>query len=269
MGKKSIVITTMEEKLLPYGFHYTKYQNGRWTFSRKVDGVSQNVFIQKGMWADNDYVLEINTSVSPTLLRIRDFIKDTSYDSDFFEFYNEEERRDVLEELGDLVIRYGVEKLKELSVIEEHYEATLEMNKKLFREQEILTRKFMERHGLNRTDEEAVMLAVKDELKVILEEKYEKVQDKLVELAAVYGNMLIDKMGGRWEYSEVIGTTTINKIPLFTSNPVMRSFVQFWENKDADLVLKEYKVDVLHFNQWLTDCRNVYGKDWQPPRLEK
>lgn len=269
MGKKSIVITTIEKKLSPYGFHYTKYQGGRWTFSRDVEGISQNVFVHKGMWGNDYYILEINTSASQAPLRVHDITKDARYNNDFFEFHSEEERRKVLETMADIVIQYGIDIMNERCVMKEYFEPTQEMHKELFEEHDSLANKFMERHGLSNMEEEAVLLAIKEDLETIKDEKYEQVQNQLLEIAAVYGNMLINRMGGRWGYSKFYKTTGIEKMPIFVTYPVLRIIVELWEKKDGDTVLKKYGNDVMIFLQWVAECRQAYGPDWQPPSLTK
>lgn len=269
MGKKSIVITIIEEKLSPYGFHYTKYQGGRWTFSREVEGISQNVFIHKGMWGDNEYLLEISTSASPTPLRIRDFVKSSIYHTDFLEFHGEDERKKVLELIGDIVIRYGIDKLNELNVMEEHCEITTEMHIKLFEEHESLINKFMDEYGLSDMTEDDVVPVLREEWESMLEIEYEQARNKLVELAAVYGTLLINRMGGIWEYSSKYKTTSIHKIPLFVSYPILEIIVELWEKKESGLIIKKYGNDVMYFLRWVTNCRQAYGPDWQPPTLTK
>lgn len=269
MGKKSIVINIIEEKLSPYGFHYTKYQDGRWTFSREVDGICQNAIIQRGRRGNDYYLLEINTSASPTLLRMSAFVKCLKYQSDFFEYHNEKERREVLEELGDIVIRYGIDKLNELNAMEEHCEITTEMHIKLFEEHESLINKFMDEHGLSDMTEDDVVPVLREEWESMLEFEYEQARNKLVELAAVYGTLLINRMGGIWEYSPKYKTTSIHKIPLFVSYPILEIIVELWEKKESGLIIKKYGNDVMYFLRWVTNCRQVYGPDWQPPSLTK
>lgn len=269
MGKKSIVITTIEEKLSSYGFHYNKYECGRWTFSRDVEGISQNVFVQKGMWGNDYYILEINTSASQAPLRVHDITKDARYNNDFFEFHSEEERRKVLETMADIVIQYGIDIMNELNVIEERYDATQEMHKKLFQEHDLLVDKFLERHGISNLEEEAVLPVIQDEWQLVLQAEYKEIQDKLVELAAVYGTMLMKRVGGRWRYSKLYKSTDIEKMPIFVTYPVLDILVQLWVKKEVDSVTQRYKKDVMIFLQWVAECRQAYGPDWQPPSLTK
>lgn len=111
MGRKNIVVDIMEKKLSSYGFTYEGYEDLRWTFRRKENERWQEVVVQKSAWA-KEYTLEIRTEVKPAALRIPDFVNDDKYTYDWLEYGDKEEQKKVLEELGDIIIKYGLDVLE-------------------------------------------------------------------------------------------------------------------------------------------------------------
>lgn len=147
----------MEKRLFSYGFRYEKHENLSWVFSREVDGLTQHIIIQRSQWG-GAYFLAID--VDDPQLRIREMTDyDPRYPSDSLEFGNEEERCKVVNQMADIDIKYDIDKLSEKIKIKKNMvkpvKATTEM------------------HG----------------------RKYEDVQDKLIELTSVFGNILIEKVG--------------------------------------------------------------------------
>lgn len=263
MKKKTIVVEIIEEMLSPYGFHFLENKDFRTYFCRDVEGVRQNVIIQKS-YISNDYVLELSTSADPSPLRTRDFVRDpNAYDvSDFLSYSNEAERREVLKKIGNIVIKYGIDNLNSRCVIVKHYKATPEMQIKLFEERDILTEHFMKRLEISRFVDKAVLSAIKTELEATMNEEYEQIQHKLVELAAVFGNLLIRRLGGKWKYNKNTQRTSIDIKPLYPGEPIAQNFVDYWEKKDADAVMKDYGFKITHYFDWINECQDAYGQEW-------
>lgn len=264
MGKKSVVVEVIKEKLSPYGFEYVGYECLRWTFSRKVNDVAQWVVIPKSYYS-NDYTLEISTEVEATPLRIPEFIQDPKYRQyEFINYKNPEEQRRVLEFIGDIVIKYGLDVLNENSKGEKpkYYEATPEMYRKLQEEKEILTQKFMRRYGLDSLTPDKVLPYIKKELAETFDKEYEEVQVKLVELGAVYGNMIIDEIGWRWK-TDQMGWTGVDKVPSYVIWDVNQRFSNYYLKKDADLPRKDYQDLRDSCDDRIMRLKKAYGEKWK------
>lgn len=265
MVKKNIIIKIMENRLAPYGFKYAKYQDGRWTFSREEAGVKQNVVIQR-IPGGKDACLEIDVDDYP--LRIREITNnDPKYSSDFLSFKNEEDFTDVLNTMADIVIEYGIDKLnekaKEKKAIIKYFEPTIQMYKKLYNESTSLSQQFTDRyHAADFTDEETIQLIGK-ELKGIQGRNYEEIQDKLVELASVYGNLLIKKLGGRWKYNKISGVTQVD-ITLQRGWAVLEPVIRCWQDGSIKFIKEEYHFVCDDTINWVKECRKIGGDDWKP-----
>ncbi|WP_277406939.1 hypothetical protein [Lacrimispora xylanisolvens] len=268
MGKKSIVVEVMKKRLAPYGFQYADYEGYRWRFSRELDGLIQSVVIQKS-YHGNDYTLEMDNGY--WFGRSREITDDPNCKLDFLPFYNEEEQIAVLNKLLDLVEQYGLKKLEEkaeesrakIKEMEEWLYPTPEMYKKLYEENSKLTQNFMEQYYTDKLSEEDMLLLLKRELEKIKGEPYEDVQDKLIELASVYGNMFIKKVGGCWKYIERDGLSGVD-ITLYHWCDILQELVKIWQREDAELILNYYNDNCNGIIRWVRSCRKLHGEDWQP-----
>ncbi|MBE7718039.1 MAG: hypothetical protein E7243_00780 [Lacrimispora celerecrescens] len=268
MGKKSIVVEVMKKRLAPYGFQYADYEGYRWRFSRELDGLIQSVVIQKS-YHGNDYTLEMDNGY--WFGRSREITDDPNCKLDFLPFHNEEEQIAVLNRLLDLVEQYGLKKLEEkaeesrakIQEMEEWLYPTREMYKKLYEENSVLTQKFIEQHNADKLSEEDMLLLLKKELEKVKGEPYEEVQDKLIELASVYGNMFIKKVGGRWKYTESDGLSGVD-ITLYHWRDVLQELVRIWQREDVELILNYYYDNCNGIIKWVRTCRKSHGEDWQP-----
>ena len=268
MGKKSIVIEVMKKRLAPYSFQYADYEGYRWRFSRKVDGLIQSVVIQKS-YHGNDYTLEMDNGY--WFGRSKEITGDPNCKLDFLPFHNEEEQIAVLNRLLDLVEQYGLKKLEEkaeesrakIQEMEEWLYPTREMYKKLYEENSVLTQKFIEQHNADKLSEEDMLLLLKKELEKVKGEPYEEVQDKLIALASVYGNMFIKKVVGRWKYTESDGLSGVD-ITLYHWRDVLQELVRIWQREDVELILNYYYDNCNGIIKWVRTCRKSHGEDWQP-----
>ena len=264
---KNIVVKIMEERLSEYGFRYEKYEAFRWTFSREVKEIKQYVVIQKDIWGGSSYILEIYTSAPSKSLRVPEFVKDKKYNSDFFDFENEDERIAVLNEIADIVIQYGIDELNKRSIPVKIYCPTDMMNQKLYEDQAILTQNYCKKHNIAELSENDILPLLKRDLEECYEDTYEQVQDKLVELAAVYGNLIISKIGGQWRYNKHLKNVCFDSKPLYPGYPVLSLFVSFWQEKNADKMVENYMYTVSDYQDWVLQCKQEYGEDWEPNQI--
>jgi hypothetical protein len=217
----------------------------------------------------NDYTLEMDNGY--WFGRSRKITDDPNCKLDFLPFNNEEEQIAVLNRLLDLVEQYGLKKLEEkaeesrakIKEMEEWLYPTPEMYKKLYEENTVLTQKFIEQHNADKLSEENMLLLIKKELEKVKGEPYETVQDKLIELASVYGNIFIKKVGGRWDHRVLNGITSVD-ITLLRQCDILKDLVRIWQSEDAELILNDYYNNCNKIIKWVRVCRKLHGEDWQP-----
>ncbi|MBQ9926731.1 MAG: hypothetical protein IJO65_02030 [Lachnospiraceae bacterium] len=251
---KSIVIRTIEDKLSAYGFTYINYNSCRWTFCREIDGISQNVVIQKDVWGGKTYRLELNSSVHQKILGLSDLSDDLRYCLDEIEYKDEKEQVAVLGEICDLVIKYGLDKSNNVVGVRRKHEVTSDMERKVFEENTLMTQNFLDRNRLCSLNRRDIFPIMKKELEEIYKKPYEQIVDKLLELAAVYGNMIIEVIGGSWN------DRGIERQPFYKGYPVLKRLVTAWEEKKAEILVRTFVAIVQQYQKWVKNCLKQFGK---------
>ena len=264
MKRRSVVIETIEKKLSPYGFSYSGYEGLRWTFSRDMNGNIQYVVIQKSNWGDS-YYLEIFTSTNQQMLRVPD-ITGNPRDFECLFYQNEKEQVEVLSKLANIVICYGLDKFNTIKPVKT-YGITLEMKQKLFEEKQFMVEKFLEENQFTDLDDERVLQVLQEKLKKLQEKEYEEVKDNLVEIAAVYGELIVQSVGGKWEHNN--GITGIAPIPVYIRVIPISDILRAWKATGSSALLQEYIAKLLEIYQYIDRCRAVYGRDLVLPKPYK
>lgn len=262
---RSIVVKIMEKRLGEYGFRYEKYEACRWTFSREIEGIKQKVVIQKDIWGDSSYILEVYASALGRSLRVRE-LTNGKYTSDYFEFKNDDERVAVLNEIADIVIQYGIAELNKRNKPVKRYDPTDIMYQKLYEDQEILTQNYLKKCNISQLSEKDILPMLKKDFEECYDKTYEQAQEKLVELSAVYGNLIINRIGGQWRYDKIRKDTCLCSKPLYVYYPVLGLIVSYWQAKNAEEMIKNYMDTVLGYEEWVLQCKQVYGEKWEPTK---
>ena len=265
MEMKNIVVERMEERLSKYGFWYKEYKDYRWKFIREVEGVIQSIVIQRSRWGKS-YTLEIDAGYGS--YRPQDITNDPEYNLDFLDFNSKEEQISALNRLLDVVEKFGLKKLEkiiqEAKATGELIRPTNYMYKKLYENNSMLMQQFVERNHAEGLAEDGILQILKKELEIIKGKDFEMIQNKLIELASVYGNMLIRKVGGRWEYNEYNDRVIMNlDIPLYPGYPLLDWFIERWQKGEEDLIIEEYNIKCSEIINWARACRKLHGDDWQ------
>lgn len=138
------------------------------------------------------------------------------------------------------------------------------MERKLFEEKEILTQRFLERNQLANLDDERVLQVLQREIELLQGKEYEEVQDKLVEIAAIYGELIIESMGGEWEYRNE--KTYVENVPLCPQIIVLSDVALSWGMDDVATMIQTYIYLLVGLYQYIDYGRRTYGSDWIPPK---
>ena len=206
MKKKKIILEIMEEPLKKYGFKYDEnglYKgSGTWEFTRVIDGITQGFFIQQSNFSKLLY-LNIYTSLKPVGLRLGgpefggDMLKKRwIYETDL-DFKN------IITEYLDIIIKYGIDKLLEMSIIPKII-ITKEMAEKLFLNHKELNKKFVEENNIFVEGDIKNKLIKWLELtgEIILKNKgsdFDEVKEIMIEAAAFLGEHVKKEVNGEWD----------------------------------------------------------------------
>ncbi len=211
--------------------------------------------------------LEVYASASGRSLRVRDLVTYKKYTSDYFEFKNDDERIAVLNEIADIVIQYGIDELNKRSQSVKIYFPTDVMNQKLYENQDVLTQNYIRKYNISQLSEKDVLPMLKKDLEECYDKPYEHVQERLIELSAVYGNLIINKIGGQWQYDKIHKQVSFDSKPLYVNYPVLSLLVSYWQEKNAEQMIKNYVDTILGYQEWVQQCKQAYGEEWEPDRI--
>ena len=123
----------------------------------------------------------------------------------------------MLNTLGDHFVKRLIPRLPELCIPECAYQDTKEMHLKLYQEKDKLINQFLLRHQINSFYEtDTIMQKLLQGAEWIKDKPFEEVENILVEMAAVYGTVIIQNIGGEWGELEQ-GYIKIKELPSTTS----------------------------------------------------
>lgn len=260
MLTKKVLINTLGAKIAPYGFAYDGFEGNVWRFLRTINGEKQYINVKK----KNDYSFNVHL---PSRLRKCDL-----GDLVCHSCKNDEELTALLNLLGDHIIRRALPELEKPAPEEVRldYTVTQEMYDRLDREKDRLVVQFMERHGLDREcGTDAVMGCLLREVGQMRGKPFRELEGEILELAAVYGEVLIRTVGGEWVREKdwmgadgektVVGNLTYE---YHSSNPL--DFICIGWRDGEMRVLRNYMSNLSDYRKWAAEQREEYGERWEP-----
>ncbi len=253
MNKTQIVKKIIGEKLIPFGFKYLKTDGICWTFIREakgikrcydpeIDVVKQYVIIQENRFGKM-LTVRFRTNVANELVGTElEALKKLNPNKPitWFEYSNEEEYEKVLLQLSEVIIKYGFEFLKQMS-IEEEIIPTKSMADKLYESHRELDDSFLSKHKIvsspqNLSDIEEWFQKLKQLIIVAAEKPYEDVKELFVEMAAFIGERNCELLGAKWFFEEEMQTPFTQRennqgMCFFPLNEVVGYYREYKRNK--------------------------------------
>lgn len=242
MNRLKIIKEIIGSRINPYGFKYLRYTHNRWTFRRTVDGVDQDIVIAKCIHSDNELRIEICTSVQQLGLEIRWITDNPKYAQKiYWKYENDEEYIRILEEFSDIMVKYCINKLDEISVPIHKYSPTPEMHYKLYNQNKDLVKDYIRKKGYT-IEQVNIGLALDSVVEAIQKnkgKKYEEVQDEFVEVSALYGTEMIHRYGGEWKYYNLQKVCAIIKMKgAYSTCNLLRTIVECWEEDNVEYIIE-------------------------------
>ena len=262
MQKVKIVEKVLGDRFAKHGFEFLgSVDRGMWEFKKISDNdIEQFIAIYMDRYDSGCVYLDIRSKYGQ--LRTLDFAPEPKYENkQVWIFRDDAEFAKALEEMGDIIEKYGYKKLDELGVPPYKFEPTHEMFVRLYENHKELSAKFMKDNNLK--DD----ITLKDSIDIIariVEERGERVLDdtskeKLLELAAFYGEQLIKEYKGNWEWIKINNSCKVNGMTnLSRSAYVLHEVFFTWEKESSERIMGYYKrmvendkVGYYHKNKWI------------------
>ena len=260
MLTKKVLINTLGAKIAPYGFAYDGFEGNMWRFVRNINGERQDITVKR----NSEYSFDVYL---PDRLRECDLDDLVCHSCK-----NDGELTALLNLLGDHIIRRALPELEKPAPEEVRleYTVTQEMYDRLDGEKDRLAVQFMERHGLDwECGTDAVMGCLLREVGQMRGKPFRELEGEILELAAVYGEVLIRTVGGEWvrekDWMGADGEKTVVGNPTYkyhSSNPL--DFVcKGW--RDGEMrILRNYMSNLSDYRKWAAEQREEYGECWEP-----
>ncbi|MDE7434820.1 MAG: hypothetical protein K2N01_03205 [Lachnospiraceae bacterium] len=246
MKKTQIIKEIVGKKIEPYGFKYLKTDGPCRIFMREEHG------IQRYYDPDDQIVrqyINIQESQYDTMLTVRfetdamtkwsefEILRELNPDkgSPWYIYTDEKSYRETLEILANIIVKYGLDFLKSISV-EESIIPTKKMAEDLSVRYKELDRAFIKEYHIDpvpksEKDIEEWFSVIREIFMQTSEYPYEEVKDLLVKIAAFMGERSCDLLSQNWIFpSHLKCPATSGGNPYFKVSP-LDVVVDIWKNK--------------------------------------
>ena len=222
MNKSKIIKKIVGEKLKDYGFLFLKADGLSQTFIKEAHGfrryynpetdvVKQYIIIWQHRFT-NAVTIHFKTDVSNKLVGKKlEVLRELNPDgSDWFKYSDDEEYEKVLTQLAEIIIKYGLDFLYQMS-IEEEITPTKAMADELYKNHRELDERFISKYKVNPvpqslSDVEEWFRKLGQMIIAATEKPYEEVKELLVEMAAFIGERNCEILGEKWFFEEELKT---------------------------------------------------------------
>lgn len=258
MQKTKIIKEIIGTALEPYGFKYQKTEGPCRIFVKTLEGIrryfdpdnttlNQYINIQDSNVESALYARISTNAYGKGIPRDLEELKSLNpYSAMPWAPYSDEESfRKCLMGISELLIKYGLPQLEEMSVEDEIVSNKI-MEKRLYDEHTRLEKTFLEKYHLKAIlkTEQDIDEMFKNIDKIIsdsCDKPYEEVKELLMMIAAYYGQRICDLTGAEWEYRGPAGVTKV--CTKFAYIPVLPGFVNVWRDKCSEASWKHFDYD--------------------------
>ncbi len=242
MNKEKYIKDIIGKTVKDYGFEKFLYDVDGWVegyaFVKKEKDLIQYISMTV---IDNKIRLEFRTNVYGQLpvyasnLMNCGFINDGC---DFLLFKNKEEFEKILYYFQDIIVRDGTAILEKISKPITEVRPTKETYWKVYTENKELEEKYRKMYGLEDTEfTRKMMQKISNILLSIKDKEFVEVEEMLVGLAAVYGNQIIRKCGGKWRWKDNTKSCLIEEIYGQDSANPLNDIIFYWNRKEEDIYI--------------------------------
>jgi hypothetical protein len=253
MKLKKKVFDIVGEGIKKFGFVYLDdpaYRSGAaWSFARDVGNIKQIITVMKDRFSG-----KLNMDLRTTAWRsewknARHIIPKEQYHVDAhsgWPYQNEEELDRALNELLEIIEKYGLDELARLS-IEDEVIPTVNMGEKLFSSYNELSEQFVLRHNIDITDTSKENITkwfdvIEQEIIDTQPCTYKQAQDMLVEIAAFLGVQLTKELGGVWVKNVNARGIWIGELNAYICDAYwpLADVIEAWKNRDVEYLKEDY-----------------------------
>lgn len=193
---ENIMGTMLKEQ----GFEYEKHV-GVWAYSRHKGEIKQDIFFLRHRFFKGKIKAVFCTNAyGQGMYEFARFVPNIGTYQEFWEYKNEEELRQILEQFKEWIIKYGLSFLDEISEPTTEVRPKPETNLYLYQNHKEIYERYQKEWQL--TDGKETIFTLREKLTEIYNKDFAEIEQTLIEYAAVYGYaMCIDGLG-EWAWDE-------------------------------------------------------------------
>lgn len=198
-------------------------------------------------------------------------IDEIFWDLDYHSYENGEELENILNILGDHVVNRVIPRLAELSIPKVEYVdmITDEMYAQLMQEREELQQRFLQRNGIAADQgTDVVMGSLLREMEQIKGLPFRETIETQLELAAVYGYIILCTVGGEW----VLKRRSVEIAHCAFSdekNDPLRAVSECCQKGGGAALAEQYMALIKKHRENVARERRKYGDHWEPPMTSR
>ena len=234
--KTKLIQTIIGSYLLKKGFRYVAYDASAWIYERKEGEVIQTILV-------NEYgkMLRLDLIANGIVIFDKDLIPEAEYRGNilrFWEYDNQEEFVNILGIYVKALEDKGIEALFEISQSSAEIKPTPEMNRYLYDNHISLAQKYRLKLEISPKQIEPTEAAniIWREMEKLQNRSFEEALPDLIGLAAVSGAVMIECLGGEWEWQEANRVAMV-KLPKLGMNPL--SLIIYGWRDSRNMVMEE------------------------------
>ncbi|MDE7249083.1 MAG: hypothetical protein K2N82_04195 [Lachnospiraceae bacterium] len=197
---------------------------------------------------DNTIRMELNTNAYGQIWVDACDLMESNLEPDetgFVEFKNESEYKEILYSFCKILNQKGFAVLEEKSKPTTEARPKKETYWKLYMEHDELNREYRKKYGLEDTESSLkCMQRIGDIILESTDQEFAEVEEMLIGLAAVYGDQLIKKMGGKWVWSEVHNSSGIDEMKNGSYANPLADTIFYWRRGEEyiDTLIRAFKM---------------------------
>ncbi len=215
MNEIELIKRIIGEAIAPYGFADEGPEKKRGViFIRKREKLKQYIFVQ--LVAGNHLRLEFRTNayqqrhiLGNELLPQKRPVNWSSsipgmpLPADWWEWKDESEFLAILYKFKDIIIKYGLHALEEISLPAADIHPAIQSDWKLYRNHDNFNVKYRKILGIEKeTSGREILNIINNTIHEARNLDFKEIEELLIGLAAVYGEVIIMKYGGEWKWRD-------------------------------------------------------------------
>ena len=228
------------------GFEYEKHV-GAWVYSRNKGEIIQNIYFLRHRFFKGKIKAVFHTNAyGQEMCEFARFVPDIGTYQEFWEYKNEEELRQILEQFKEWIIKYGLNFLDEISKPTTEARPKPETSLYLYQNHEEIYERYQREWQL--TDGKETIHILKEKMETLFDKDFAEIEQTLIEYAAVYGHAMCIGGEGEWVWEKITNTCVLMNPGGIGECDPLKDVISSYASK-SDVLESRYENQTLYRNR--------------------